>query len=99
MPEENNDEVLSVDDFKFLTSKILKKLEIRFNEKSSDKLYAKAYFALPGSVKRDDTMLAVYLSGADMTAILKKLHAWYNGFYLATTTFSKLTSEAIDKVA
>jgi hypothetical protein len=96
MPEQQ--EELMVSDFKFLTGEILKKLEIRFNKNSSDKLYAKAYFALPGSVKRDDTMLAVYMSGKDMPAILRKMHAWYNGFYLATTTFSKLTTEAMDKV-
>jgi hypothetical protein len=91
-------EELTINDFKFLNGDILKKLEIRFNKNSSEKLFAKAYFALPGATKRDDTMLAVYLSGKDMQVILKKLYEWYNNFYLATNAFSRLTAEAMNKV-
>lgn len=89
---------LSLSDFTFLSGNILKKMEIRFNKNTSDKLYAKAYFSLPGSSKRDDTMLAVYLSGKDMSVILKKMYQWYNNFYLATNTFSKLTAKAMEEV-
>jgi hypothetical protein len=88
---------LKLKDFDFLNGKVLKKLEIRYNEKTSDKLFAKAYFALPGSTKRDDTMLAVYISGKDLPAIMRKMYVWYNEFYLATNAFSKFTAEAMDK--
>ena len=97
--EEKSD--LNMSDFKFLSAGKLRKMEIRFNSNTSEKLHAKASFMIDH--KRDDTEVGVYVSGKDFGEIMTKLYDWHENYYKHIRVFGKLvdrekTKESNDKI-
>ena len=85
---------LKMSDFKFLTAGKLKKLEVRYNSNTSQKLFGKASFQIDN--KRDDTEVGVYVTGADYPEIMTKLYDWYENYFKHIKVFGKLSGREKD---
>lgn len=86
---------LKLSDFKFLSAGKLRKMEIRFNSNTSDKLHAKASFMIDH--KRDDTEVGVFVSGKDYSEIMSKLYNWHENYYKHIRVFGKLVGREKDE--
>ena len=86
---------LKMSDFKFLCAGKLRKMEIRFNSNTSNKLNAKASFMIDH--ERDDTEIGVFVSGKDFAEIMEKLHDWYENYFKNIKVFGKLSGREKDK--
>lgn len=79
---------LKMSDFGFLSAGKLRKMEVRFNSNTSEKLHAKASFMIDH--KRDDTEVGVYVSGKDFAEIMDKLYDWHENYFKNIKVFGKL---------
>lgn len=79
---------LKLSDFGFLHAGKLRKLELRFNSNTSEKLHLQAYFVIEHD--REDTQVGVILTGKDFPECMEKLHDWHNGYYTHIKVFGKL---------
>jgi len=73
--DKENKPDLKLSDFAFLSAGRLRKMEVRFNSNTSQKLHAKASFMIDH--ERDDTEIGVFVSGKDYTECMEKLHDWH----------------------
>lgn len=80
---------LNMSDFEFLAAGKLRKMEIRFNSNTSEKLHAKASFMIDH--KRDDTEIGVFISGKNFREIMEKLHDWHENYFKNIKVFGKLS--------
>jgi len=85
---------LKMSDFKFLSAGKLRKMEIRFNSNTSEKLHAKASFMIDH--ERDDTEVGVFVSGKDYAEIMEKLYDWHENYFKSIKVFGKLTGREKD---
>jgi hypothetical protein len=88
---------LTLDDFKFLSAGKLRKMEIRFNSNTSNKLMAKASFIIEN--EREDTEVAIYTKGKDFEEVMRKVHDWHENYYKNIKVFGKLTGREKDEEA
>ncbi len=86
---------LKMSDFKFLSAGKLRKMEIRFNSNTSEKLHAKASFMIDH--ERDDTEVGVFVSGKDYAEIMEKLYDWHENYYVNIKVFGKLVGREKDE--
>jgi len=86
--------ILTMDDFKFLSAGKLRKMEVRFNSNTSDKLHAKASFMIDH--ERDDTEVGVFVSGKDFGECMEKLHDWHENYFKNIKVFGKLVGREND---
>jgi hypothetical protein len=86
--------VLTMGDFGFLSAGKMKKMEVRFNSNTSEKLYAKASFMIDH--ERDDTEVGVYVTGKDFPEIMDKLYDWHENYFKNIKVFGKLTGREKD---
>ncbi len=86
---------LKLSDFKFLSAGKLRKMEIRFNSNTSDKLHAKASFMIDH--ERDDTEVGVFVSGKDYQECMEKLHDWHENYFKNIKVFGKLVGRERDE--
>ena len=80
---------LKISDFKFLNKGKLRKMEIRFNSNTSEKLHAKASFMIDH--ERDDTEVGVFVTGKDFSEIMAKLYDWHENYFVNIKVFGKLS--------
>jgi len=85
---------LKMSDFSFLSAGKLRKMEVRFNSNTSDKLHAKASFMIDH--ERDDTEVGVYVSGKDFSDIMEKLYDWHENYFKNIKVFGKLVGREKD---
>jgi len=80
---------LKLSDFGFLSAGKLRKMELRYNSNTSDKIHAKASFMIDH--KRDDTEVGVFVSGKDYQECMEKLHDWHENYFKNIRVFGKLS--------
>jgi len=85
---------LKMSDFAFLAAGKLRKMEVRFNSNTSEKLHAKASFMIDH--QRDDTEVGVYVSGKDFAEIMEKLYDWHENYFKNIKVFGKLVGREKD---
>lgn len=85
---------LKLSDFGFLSAGKLRKMEIRFNSNTSEKLHAKASFMIDH--QRDDTEVGVFVSGKDYQECMEKLHDWHENYFKNIKVFGKLVGREND---
>lgn len=85
---------LKISDFGFLTSGKLRKMELRYNSNTSQKLHCKASFMIDH--ERDDTEVGVFISGKDYPEIMEKLYDWYENYFKSIKVFGKLSGREKD---
>lgn len=86
---------LKMSDFNFLSAGKLRKMEIRFNSNTSQKLHAKASFMIDH--ERDDTEVGVFVSGKDYAEIMEKLYDWHENYFKNIKVFGKLSGREKDQ--
>ena len=85
---------LKLADFDFLSAGNLRRMELRYNSNTSEKIHAKAAFMIDH--ERDDTEVGVYVSGKDFATCMEKLHEWHENYYKNIKVFGKLTGREKD---
>lgn len=85
---------LKISDFGFFSAGKMRRMEVRFNSNTSEKLYAKASFLIDH--KRDDTEVGVIVSGKNFPEIMDKLYDWHENYYKHIKVFGKLTGREND---
>lgn len=88
---------LKLSDFGFLSAGKLRRMELRFNSNTSEKLHAKAAFMIDH--QRDDTEVGVYVSGKDFAECMEKLHEWHENYFKNIKVFGKLVGREKDPEA
>jgi len=88
---------LTMKDFAFLSAGKLRKMEIRFNSNTSEKLHAKASFMIDH--ERDDTEVGVFVSGKDFGECMEKLYDWHENYFKNIKVFGKLVGREKDSEA
>lgn len=94
MTKETTKPDLSLKDFEFLSAGKLRRLEIRFNSNTSEKLHAKAAFMIDH--ERDDTQVEVLVSGKDFGECMEKIHDWHENYFRNIKVFGKLSGRERD---
>jgi len=89
MSDANKEKELTLSDFNFLSAGMLRKLEIRFNSNTSEKLHAHVSFLIDH--KHDDTEVSVFVHGKNFKDIMKKVYEWHENYYKNIKVFGKLT--------
>lgn len=85
---------LKLSDFGFLHAGKLRKLELRFNSNTSEKLHLQAHFMIDH--ERDDTQVGVFVSGKDFNECMDKLHDWHENYFKNIKVFGKLVGREKD---
>lgn len=86
---------LKLADFAFLAAGRLRKMEIRYNSNTSEKLHLHASFMIDH--KRDDTEVGVFVTGKDFQECMGKMHEWHENYFKNIKVFGKLVGREDDK--
>jgi len=86
---------LKMSDFGFLSAGKLRKMEVRFNSNTSEKLHAKASFMIDH--ERDDTEVGVFVTGKDFKECMEKMYDWHENYFKNIKVFGKLVGRESDK--
>jgi hypothetical protein len=92
--DKNKKPDLKVSDFNFLSAGKLRKMEIRFNSNTSQKLHARASFMIDH--ERDDTEVGVFVTGKDYVECMEKLYDWHENYFKNIKVFGKLSGREKD---